>query len=38
MSPIGQQGFTLGRGNLQISPAVLRRIGSKKPHCHLHSR
>lgn len=27
LSPIGAQGFVLGRGNLQISPAVLRRIG-----------
>ena len=29
VSPIGAQGFILGRGNLQLSPAVLRRIGSK---------
>ena len=28
LSPIGAQGFVLGRGNLQISPAVVRRIGS----------
>ena len=27
VSPIGAQGFILGRGNLQVSPAVLRRIG-----------
>ena len=27
LSPIGAQGFVLGRGNLQLSPAVLRRIG-----------
>ena len=26
LSPIGAQGFVLGRGNLQISPAVLGRI------------
>lgn len=29
VSPIGAQGFILGRGNLQMSPAVLRRIGTK---------
>lgn len=27
LSPIGAQGFVLGRGNLQVSPTVLRRIG-----------
>ncbi len=27
VSPIGAQGFVLGRGNLQVSPAVVRRIG-----------
>ncbi|MGI9423592.1 MAG: ATP-NAD kinase family protein [Hyphomicrobiaceae bacterium] len=27
VSPIGAQGFVLGRGNLQISPQVVRRIG-----------
>ena len=27
MSPIGQQGFVLGRGNLQFSPSVRRRVG-----------
>jgi len=26
VSPIGAQGFILGRGNLQVSPAALRRI------------
>ena len=29
VSPIGAQGFVLGRGNLQVSPAVVRRIGSR---------
>ncbi len=29
VSPIGAQGFILGRGNLQVSPTVLRRIGTK---------
>jgi predicted polyphosphate/ATP-dependent NAD kinase len=29
VSPIGAQGFILGRGNLQVSPAVLRRIGTR---------
>ena len=27
VSPLGRQGFILGRGNQQISPAVLRRAG-----------
>lgn len=29
VSPIGAQGFILGRGNLQFSPEVLRQIGPK---------
>ena len=28
LSPIGAQGFILGRGNLQLSPDALRRIGA----------
>jgi predicted polyphosphate/ATP-dependent NAD kinase len=27
LSPIGAQGFILGRGNLQISPKIIRKIG-----------
>ena len=27
LSPIGSQGFVLGRGNLQLSPKVIRKIG-----------
>jgi predicted polyphosphate/ATP-dependent NAD kinase len=27
LSPIGAQGFILGRGNLQFSPAVIKKIG-----------
>jgi predicted polyphosphate/ATP-dependent NAD kinase len=29
VSPIGAQGFILGRGSQQISPRVLRRAGIK---------
>ncbi len=27
LSPIGAQGFILGRGNLQLSPAVIKKVG-----------
>ena len=27
LSPIGAQGFILGRGNLQLSPRVIKKIG-----------
>lgn len=30
ISPIGAQGFILGRGNQQISPELIRKIGIKK--------
>lgn len=29
VSPIGAQGFVLGRGNLQVSPEVVRKIGAR---------
>jgi len=29
LSPIGAQGFVLGRGNLQLSPKVVKAIGAK---------
>src|SRR5439155_11165631 len=29
VTPVGGQAFILGRGNLQVSPPVLRRIGTR---------
>ena len=32
VTPVGGQGFVLGRGNQQLSPAVLRAIGLDRLH------